>query len=307
MAHTDNVRARTGTGRPPEEEVASTVAVLADEADFAAMRRYRSFTFDDHAAYLRRMDALLRSLAARGGHTSVARFDPTGYAAYCAHLHLDPDSPSSRTRYTAEMAAAGATLEYRGQPLTRLLPRLVRESEQRAVRERAGALLTRGDCDTCGEDIGRAALARASLAVRRLVESLGPGVHHLVCSVPAEGSAPLLAVLTVRTDRERRLLVAESEVMPFCTVLAVGIANERPGGVVARTRLPDGSESVCGWSLRDGWLRPLTEAEVFAAYCTDAATGEPLPPETDVEYRAGAVLDDGVPDADVPDNGEEDG
>ncbi|MFI9724457.1 hypothetical protein ACIHFE_33325 [Streptomyces sp. NPDC052396] len=307
--HTDNARTRTGPGRPPHDEVASTVAVLADEADFAVMRRYPSFAFEDHAAYLRHMDRLLRSLAARGGHTSVARFDPAGYEMYCAHRRLDPDTPASRTRYTAEVAAAGATLEYGGQPLTRLLPRLVEESEQRATWERAGALLTRDDCDACGRDIGRAAFARASLAVRRLVESLGRGTHHLVCSVPAERNAPLaapmVAVLSVEATTDGRLLVSEPEAMLLCTVLAAGIATGRPGGLVARTRLPGRAESVRGWSLRDGWLRPLTEAEVFAAYCTDAATGEPLPPEPDVEYRAAAELDDGELDDGEPDDGEE--
>jgi hypothetical protein len=47
---------------------------------------------------------------------------------------------------------------------------------------------------------------------------------------------------------------------------------------------------VCGWRLLDGWLEPLSEGEVFAAYCTDALTGEPVPPERGLEYRAGAVL-----------------
>ncbi len=47
---------------------------------------------------------------------------------------------------------------------------------------------------------------------------------------------------------------------------------------------------MSGWALHDDWLRPLSEAEIFAAYCTDADTGEPVPPEHGVEYLAATTL-----------------
>ncbi|MCD9143130.1 hypothetical protein [Streptomyces albireticuli] len=292
MAHHRNGGKRQMTARRVlRREVPSTVAVLADEADFTAMSRYTTFVFDDHATYLRQMEGLLRTLARQGTHTSVALFDPVGYEEFCADSHVDPDSPASRTRYTAEVAAAATKITYEGQPMGRLLPQLIDATEQQATWEYASSLLTAGgDCASCGEDIGRAAFARATRALRRLVRAVGPGSHHLVCSVSAEGDVPLVAVLHAEHRDDGLLHLGEAAALVFCTVLAAGIAADRPGGVVLRTTLPGRRDTVRGWTVRDGRLRPLTEAEVFAAYCTDARTGEPVPPEPGVDYRGGLPL-----------------
>ncbi|GAA2410914.1 hypothetical protein GCM10010420_44720 [Streptomyces glaucosporus] len=273
-------------------EVPSTVAVVADPAGFAAMRRYTTFVFDDHRSYLRHTEGLLRSLTVQGVHTRVGLFDPDDYEHFCTQERIDPDSPDSRTRYVAEIAATGATVRYRGQPLDRLLPLLMEDWEQQDAWERATDALTGlGPCADCGKDLGRAALEEATEILARLLDSAGPGTHHLVCSVSG-GTGPLVAVAhveraphdTARTARE----AAEGERL-FRTVLAAGIAAGRPGGVVMRTAW-DGREEVRGWRLHDGGLRPLTEAEVFSAYCTDARTGEPVPPEPGLAYRAGFPL-----------------
>jgi len=34
----------------------------------------------------------------------------------------------------------------------------------------------------------------------------------------------------------------------------------------------------------------MEAADVFAAYCTDLATGDPIPPEPGTDYRAGTPL-----------------
>ncbi|MBB5118305.1 hypothetical protein AF335_30260 [Streptomyces eurocidicus] len=303
----DRHHRRTTARRALRREVPSTVAVLADEADFTAMRRYASFVFDDHATYLRQMEGLLRTLAGQGTHTSVALFDPVGYEEFCADSRLDPDSPASRTRYTAEIAAAGTKVTYEGQPMGRLLPQLIDAAEQQATWEYASSLLTAGDCASCGEDIGRAAFARATRALRRLVRAVGAGSHHLVCSVSAEGDVPLVAVLHAEHRDDGLLHLGEAAALVFCTVLAAGIAADRPGGVVLRTTLPGRRDTVRGWNLRDGWLRPLTEAEVFAAYCTDAHTGEPVPPEPGVDYRGGLALAENEEEAEEETEGEAEG
>ncbi|MER5786424.1 hypothetical protein ABT104_32635 [Streptomyces mobaraensis] len=300
-AHTDDTRARRSARRRLRREVPGTIAVLADERDFAAMRRYTSFGFDDHPGYLRHVDALLRTLAAQGTYTSVALFDPADYAAYCADLSLDPDSAASRTRYTAEVAAAGTTVAYDGRPVTRLLPGLIDAAEQQATWEYATGLLTGDGCERCGDDTGRRAFARASLILRRIVEALGPGGHHLVCSVPADGDAPLVALLQADCGTDGRLRLDEPSALVFCTVLAAGIATDRPGGIVARTTALGRPPTVRGWTLRAGWPRPLDEAEVFSAYCTDPATGEPIPPEHGVAYEAGIEL----PEHDAGEAGDE--
>jgi hypothetical protein len=294
MARTTHRRNQPNARRTLRREVPSTVALLADEDDFAAMQRYATFTFDDHRAYLREMDGLLRSLDGQGVHSSVALFDPVAYAEFCADSLLDPDAAASRARYIADVASCGATVPYEGQPIEHLVPLLVEEADRQATLEYATGLLARlGDCPaSCGQDLGRSAYARASQALMRLLEVVGPGVHHAVCSVSSDGP-PLLAVLHAESRAEDAVHLAEAEALVFCTVLAVGIATASPGGIVLRTSgtgVSSGTDEVRGWALRDGWPHPLTAAEVFTAYCTDPDTGEPVPPEPGVEYRAGIGL-----------------
>ncbi|MEU1537895.1 hypothetical protein ABZ461_07155 [Actinacidiphila glaucinigra] len=304
MAHTKHRKQRTrptrGAARSGRRtlrrESPTTVALLTDPADFAAMRGYRSFTFDDHATYLRQIEGLLRSLASRGVHVRVGPFDPHEYAEYCAGTGHDPDSSRSRTRYAADVTTTGPTVPYTGQPLALLVTELEYETGRQATWERAsGILADAGDCSGCGDDLARTSFDRASQALMRLLEAAGPGHHHLVCSVPAEGTT-LLAAMHARCDEQGMVHLAEAEALVCCTVLAAGFAEDSPGGLVLRSGAgagappPDHPDEVRGWTLRDGWLQPLTEAQVFNAYCTDAESGDPVPPEPGVVHRPGFVL-----------------
>ncbi|WP_405818663.1 hypothetical protein OG705_05055 [Streptomyces sp. NBC_00838] len=279
-------------------EVPCTVGLLADEQDFAAMRRYRTFTFDDHQRYLRQIDGLLRTLATEGAHTSVALFDPEEFAEYCAETGHAPDAPASRSRFTARIAATGGALvTYTGQPVERLVPQLINTAVRKATWEYATIVLADlGDCADCGVDIGRASFDRASRLLTHLIERAGPGTHHLVCSIPTPDEQLLAALHLQRPDTGPALLDA-SESAEFVTVLAAGIALDSPGGVVLRTTVPDAPDRLHGWRLRNSTLAPLSEGQVFSAYCTDADTGEPLSPEPGVEYRAGFDL--GIEDPDI--------
>ncbi|MFE7860069.1 hypothetical protein [Streptomyces sp. NPDC057403] len=280
MAHTDHQTLR----RVLRREIAGTIGLLTDEHDFRAMRRYRSFTFDDHQIYLRQVEALLQTRASQGSHTTVALFDPQEYADYCAETGLDPDIPSSRTRFTAELATTGPTVPYQGQPLADLVPVLVDEAVRQATWEYASTLLARlGACGSCGEDIGRAAFTRASDLLVRILDTAGPGNRHLVCSVSAIPET-LLAVLHADQDDDGALRLDEAEALEFTTVLALGIATKSPGGLVMRTSAPGTTDRVYGWRLRGEGLTPLTAGEVFDAYCTDIETGDLISPESDVDY-----------------------
>ncbi|WP_037859861.1 hypothetical protein [Streptomyces sp. NRRL S-340] len=289
MTHTDRRTMR----RLLRREIAGTIGLLTDEHDFRAMRRYRSFTFDDHTTYLEQVEALLRVRAAQGGHTTVALFDPEEYAEFCARTGLDPDAPASRARFTAEIATAGPTLPYDGRPLTELVPALVDEAVRQATWEYASTLLARlGPCASCGEDIGRAAFTRAAGLLARILDTAPPGNRHLVCSVTTAPET-LLAVLhaddtgddtggdALRTDITR---LDEAEALEFTTVLALGLATRSPGGLVMRTTAPGTPDRIYGWRLRGDGLEPLTAGEVFDAYCTDIESGGLLAPESGVDY-----------------------
>ncbi|MGW7253023.1 hypothetical protein [Streptomyces sp. NPDC054834] len=290
MAHTDHQTLR----RVLRREIAGTIGLLTDEHDFRAMRRYRSFTFDDHTIYLQQVEALLRTRASQGSHTTVALFDPEEYAEFCAANGLDPDHPSSRTRFTAELAATGATIPYEGQALTDLVPALVDEAVRQATWQYATTLLARlGPCPTCGEDIGRAAFTRASDLVVRILDTAPPGDRHLVCSVSGTPEA-LVSVLHADEDTDGSRHLDEAEFLEFTTVLAVGLATRSPGGLVMRTSAQDKADRIYGWRLRGDGLQPLTAGEVFDAYCTDIETGDLISPESGVDYCV------------APDLGEED-
>ncbi|MFF8270346.1 hypothetical protein ACF059_23630 [Streptomyces sp. NPDC016562] len=295
----------TAKRRTLRREVPSTVGLLADAGDFAAMRGYRSFTFDhhdDYSDYLRHVDALLRSLAAQGIHTTVALFDPEEYIDFCADHDLDPDSAQTRTRFTAELSGSGAVLPYTGQPIDELVPLLVDEAVRQATWEYATTLLAGvGACADCGEDIGQASFDRASEALKRLVAGAGPGHHHFVCSVPTEAEQ-LVAVLHATVpftddadDPPPRPRIEGRDGLDFVTVLAAGLALGGAGGLVARTTTEDHRDRVHGWRLDRGRLTPLSAAAVFNAYCTDADTGDPVAPEPGVEYCPGYEVDDPGP------------
>ncbi|WP_328869931.1 hypothetical protein OHT76_07335 [Streptomyces sp. NBC_00287] len=280
MAHTDHPTMR----RVLRREIAGTIGLLTDEHDFRTMRRYRSFTFDDHTIYLQQVEALLKTRASQGSHTTVALFDPQEYADFCTDTGLDPDNPSSRTRFTAELATTGPSLPYDGQPLADLVPDLIDEAVRQATWEYASTLLARlGTCATCGEDIGRAAFARASSLLVRILDTARPGHRHLVCSVSATPEA-LVSVLHADEDTGGTTELDEAEALEFTTVLALGIATQSAGGLVMRTSTPGATDTIYGWRLRGDGLEPLTAGEVFDAYCTDVESGDLISPESGVDY-----------------------
>jgi hypothetical protein len=272
-------------------EAPTVVGLLLDDRDFTAMAGYRTFPFTDYRQYLHGMAGLLRHLHARGTHIAVTLFDPDSYADYCSTTRRPPDSRTTRARYTAEVGTTGGTVGYTGQTLALLRVELAREADRRATWERAGdALVDAGPCPDCGHDLAHCAFDRASHTLLQLIEAVGPGTHHVVCSLPTEDGPPLLAALHVDAGADGEIHLAEPDALVLCTVMASGTVTARTGGIVLRTTADDEPDTVRGWSLRGGLLHPLTEAEVFDAYCTDTVTGEPVPPEPGVRYRAGIAV-----------------
>ncbi|MEU6511045.1 hypothetical protein [Streptomyces sp. NPDC046942] len=273
-------------------EAASTIGLLTDEEDFTAMRQYRTFAFDNHTAYLQQVEDLLKTRAAQGGHTTVALFDPEEYAEFCAHGDLEPDAASSRSRFTAELAATGPAVLYEGQPLAELIPELMDRAVRQATWEYASAALAQlGACASCSEDIGRSAFAYASRVLTGILDTASAGRRHLVCSVSA-APEPLVVVLHADEEPDDRTAVDEADALEFATVLALAIATRSPGVLVMRTTT-SGQDRVYGWRIRGGRLEPLTAGEVFDAYCTDAESGNLISPESGVDYCAPPDLGDG--------------
>jgi hypothetical protein len=276
--------------RSLRREAPTVVGLLLTDEDFTVMTRYPSFPFDDYGRYLHHLDGLLHSLHSQGTPIEVTLFDPDGYADYCAATGQPPDSAATRTRYIAEFTAGRAAVPYSKQPLSALRVELARAADRRATWERAtDALMDAGACPECGRNLAHCAFDAASHTLLRVIEAVGTGTHHVVCSVPTDGP-PLLAAVYIDADADGQTRLAEADALVLCTVMAAGAVTVRPGGLVVRTTDADGTDTVRGWSLRDGEPHPLTEAEVFNAYCTDPATGQPVPPEPGLCYRAGLPL-----------------
>ncbi|MFE9559100.1 hypothetical protein ACFYMW_39175 [Streptomyces sp. NPDC006692] len=134
-------------------------------------------------------------------------------------------------------------------------------------------------------------LRRAVTALSRLLAVVGPGQHHIVCSLGFTGIAVAhIDVVPLSTG----MVVSHSPAETTALAALVARAFSFPpteGGLMVRTQsAQEPGERVRGWRVRGGWLFPLTAAEVFSAYCTDALTGDPLSPESGVEYSAGLSI-----------------
>jgi hypothetical protein len=287
---------RTDYRRALRREAPTVIGLLLDDHDFTAMTGYPSFPFRDYGLYLHHLDGLLRSMHAQGARVAVTLFDPDGYSDYCADTRQPPDTADARTRYTAEATTTGPVVPYSRQPLALLRTQLAHEAERRATWDRAGdALAAAGKCPECGELLAHCAFDQASHTMLRIIEVAGPGTHHVVCSLPLDDGPPLLAAALITTDPDGEIRLDDTEALVLCTVMAAARVTTRPGGMVVRTTDAEGADTVRGWSLHADGPHPLTEAEVFNAYCTDLDTGEPVPPEPGVRYRAGFPLPPPLP------------
>ncbi|MFG3133710.1 hypothetical protein ACGFZU_39190 [Streptomyces tendae] len=132
----------------------------------------------------------------------------------------------------------------------------------------------------------------AAQAFEALLDALGPGRHHLVCSAHTSRGSFASASATVEcTDDDRDQADADYEGwLMFCHLLAQTSIAFRQATIFARTHTTDLTSVLRGWRVTNGWPQPMAAADVFAAYCTDLATGDPIPPEPGTDYQAGTPL-----------------
>ncbi|MFE4861443.1 hypothetical protein [Streptomyces sp. NPDC056670] len=134
-----------------------------------------------------------------------------------------------------------------------------------------------------------AVLGQAQDAFFALLDVLGTGTHTMVCSVYSSLGGEV-GFLQVRSDDADLIAVSEVEALTFWVTLSFGFLPGATGGLVVRTTTPDGTETARGWSVRDGWLHPLTAREVITSYSINPESGEPMDPEQGVAYLSAEVL-----------------
>ncbi|MFD5427714.1 hypothetical protein [Streptomyces sp. NPDC127084] len=121
---------------------------------------------------------------------------------------------------------------------------------------------------------------RAAALLMGLFGAVDDGCHTLTVSVAGRARGTV-AVLPFRNVGE--FTDVDTEVA-LDVIALLSLTSGRIGGAVLRTNHADDASRVLGWRLSDCTAHPLNRAEIFSAYCTDAATGEPIPPEPGAEY-----------------------
>lgn len=124
-----------------------------------------------------------------------------------------------------------------------------------------------------------------------IIKTLPAGHHHLVNSNEYD---MFMISLDKDSDDAQTKMSGDHELFArsFAHSFLFG------GGVVVRTQHPDDIMAdgtlrweVSGYALGKEEVIGLSEAEIFSAYCTDAETGEPIPPEYGVDYMEAVPLE----------------
>lgn len=120
----------------------------------------------------------------------------------------------------------------------------------------------------------------------RVTEKAGEGTHSLTLAVTGMGGT-VYEVFPFTQDGEG-MAASLSNLEEFCELLAIAITGAHLSGLAMRTA--GEKATVRGWKFTDGDPIPLNRAQTFKAYCTDAETGEPIPPDPDTEYADAPVI-----------------
>lgn len=131
--------------------------------------------------------------------------------------------------------------------------------------------------------------------VRALVAPTGTGTKHIL--TVAASASTMSTAIDVGAEGE-----LDIELPAVLRELGALLGSRTPMSMVLRTfgediafTLPNGVDipvkTVRCWFVADGVAYPRTEAETFAAFCTDAESGELIPPERGVQYADAWTVD----------------
>jgi hypothetical protein len=122
---------------------------------------------------------------------------------------------------------------------------------------------------------------RAADLLMGIFNAVGDGQHLLTASAHTP-DGPMSAMAHIK-NRCHETEIDVEEANRLLRVLTV-TAGQGFGGLVVRTRTGEATSRVIAWHLSDGAAAPVSRGALFDAYCTDPATGEPIPPEPGMEY-----------------------
>ena len=281
-------------------EIASTVGLLADEHDF----RGNAAVPDLRLRGPHRLPPAGRSSPQepRGPgqphHRRALR--PRGVRRILRRDRAGPRRPTSRSRFTADLAATGPPVAYDRAAPRDLLPDLGRRGRP-------------------PRDLGvrhhrpRRPRATAPPAARRSARPPSRGPPDSSPNSPSTPRAPAPTTSsaasgppTTSPSRSSTPMAPRGPGPPSTTrrprestaVLAAGIALGAPGGIVLRTTTPGTADRLHGWRLHEGSLLSRSPRPRSSAPTAPTPTPESrCPPEPGVEYCAGFALTTDDPDS----------
>ncbi|MGW3491627.1 hypothetical protein [Streptomyces sp. NPDC001054] len=121
-----------------------------------------------------------------------------------------------------------------------------------------------------------------------VLAAAGDGMHHFVLSTWI-GDTPCLGETTLHLNGEDIDALDHTGLSDFYDLFQVALSEHRHSGLVLRTT-HDTHEVCMGWLIHLGKFIPLTEAQIFNAYCQDLVEGGPKPPEYGVTYATAPAL-----------------
>ncbi|MFJ4095831.1 hypothetical protein ACIPYS_29925 [Kitasatospora sp. NPDC089913] len=265
-------------GAPPPQPVALALAVAADDfADLARCGLFGGLTF---RSYLRRVAVQLRALRGQGLEVHLRVLDPVDYGEYCEALGFAPGDAAARVAYAADPELAGEPFLYTGQRLAVLLPELADDHRARVrISVAMAALLTAAGEGPPGERRLVAVMRHAVEVQLAVGAGAGDGIHLLTlrCHGPEDGEE-LTSATEVRVDGGRPT-PGGRDAEAFCVTLAAGLAVGGTGAMVLHgDPAAPGGQTVRGWALCGGRLRPMTVREVLDELADDVGRGLPFPP-----------------------------
>ncbi|GAA1581494.1 hypothetical protein [Actinoplanes couchii] len=257
--------------RDRQRSLQRVTLMIADEATFRLLSEsYASFVWspDQHEEYLDSHDGAVEKSRRAGGLLHLGRFDHDDYLDFCEADGLPPDSGASRSAYAVWCSETGMAKEWEG-----------------SVRD---LLVSASLLDAVGSDVD-AAVSAAGKVVDELTDLMltaPPGSGSVTVTVSAPGDEVTTVVFPWEQARTELRVNRPFDVL-FAAVTA-GVANggglivRLPTGVVLDGAVPQ--TRVLGWRLGHHDATEIPEAELFNAFCTDATTGDLLPPEFGTVY-----------------------
>ncbi len=217
----------------------------------------------------------------------------------CSHVGCDK---TQRLRRSRLITCDGYACNWEHGPRKRQAPGLMREMVMNA----AGGFI--GWRDVAPDHEQSSAFDRAqclkSFATATVVplESTKRLLGALVEPAGPAGTRNIITIGEMSTGVQRTSSGIEIELPHVAAAFCMSLSRGDVGGVILRTftnetafttakGCPIPVKEVRGWLMAERQLHPLSEAEMFAAHCEDATTGELLAPEQGVAFRDTGVVE----------------